>query len=138
MARYQVHLVVDREFRAADWQLPADEPVWIVDTVANQPSVSTMCRCRKGQDHLTGITTFRDSPDCSPEELAATLLPVIDLHHGEYSSVPPYDALHVIGARKSVELLAAAAAFGLIEVHGKELDFEMQRPHDAAEDCVSY
>jgi hypothetical protein len=128
----RVHLVVDRAFRAIDWQLPTNEPVWIVDTAANKPYVTESQRNRPGQDHRTGVSTFTDSPDSTPEVLAARMLPVIELHHGEYSANPPYDSLHVIGARKSAELLAGTSIMGLVEVIGQDFDFECRVPNDAS------
>ncbi len=71
MPRYPVHLVVDRAFRGCEWQLPLDEPVWIVETAANRPYVIESTKSRPGRDHLTGVTAFNDSPDYTAEELAA-------------------------------------------------------------------
>jgi hypothetical protein len=128
MPRYRVHLVVDRAFRACEWQLPLNEPVWIVETAANRPYVTESTKTRPGRDHLTGVTAFNDAPDSTPEELAERMLSIIDMHHGEYSANPPYDALHVIGARKSADFVAAAGAFGLSEVSGRDFDFELRIP----------
>ena len=132
MPRYRVHLVVDRAFRAGEWQLPLNEPVWIVETAENRHYVTESTKARPGQDHLTGVTPFNDSPESTPEDLAVRMFSTIDLHHGEYSAEPPYDALRVIGARLSPDLVAAAGAFGLSEVNGRDFDFELRLPQPLA------
>lgn len=126
MPRYRVHLIVDREFQACDWQLPLSEPVWIVETDANRPYVTESLKARQGLDHLAGVTSFNDTPTSSPEDLAIKMLSIIDLHHGEYSASQPYSSLHVIGARKSADLVAAADTLGLSEVSGQDFDFELR------------
>jgi hypothetical protein len=80
---------------------------------------------------LTGVTAVNDSADSTPEELAAEMLPTIDEHHGVCSANPPYDSLHVVGARMSADLLAAAGVFGLSEISGRDLDFELRMPEPA-------
>jgi hypothetical protein len=109
---YKVRIVVDAAFGEQLASLPAGEPVWVIDTPINAPLVHRLCRERKGEDHLTGITTFKPSADSFPEEEVIRMLDTLEDHHGEYSADPPYSILEIIGCGDSERLRSALAEFG--------------------------
>jgi hypothetical protein len=109
---YRVRIVVDRDFGEQLATLPCGEPVWVVDSHANAPVAHRLRRERRGENHLTEITTFHDSLDASAEDLVIGELDRIDLHHGEYSAAPLYSELEVIGCGPSPKLTDVLGELG--------------------------
>ncbi len=96
---HTVWVIVDRGFGERLDGLPLRVPAWVVQSSENSAAAARLRGERVSSSHLDGITTFADSPDLTPEELLVDNLATIDLHHGEYSSKPPYARIHVHGAQ---------------------------------------
>ncbi len=109
--RYKVWVVVDPAFGERLASLPAGEPVWVIDSADNTPVAHRLWQQRTGEDHLSGITTFKSS-GLPPEDEAAALLGTLEDHHGEYSADAPYSALEIIGCGVSDRLLSALSDYG--------------------------
>jgi len=60
----------------------------------------------------TGVTTFTAADDDTGSEACLKILETIDLHHGEYSSDPPYSVLETVGAPLSRLVKGAIEALG--------------------------
>jgi hypothetical protein len=110
-----VHVVVDPEYGEHLRNLPAGEPVWIVDSQVNRSAVNLSATERNERDHTTGITRFRFNPDETPEDWLIEELWTIDLHHGPYSHDPPYAWLNVIGTSWSTSIQEALDELGFFE-----------------------
>jgi hypothetical protein len=67
---------------------------------------------RHEENHLTGITTFKQDLALSPEEQAISMLEQVDLHHGEFSADPPYSILEVIGCTASDDIRQELQEYG--------------------------
>ncbi len=112
---YKVRLIVDRDFGERLSELPHEEPVWVVDSAVNTPVAHRLWRSeRSGESSLAGITTFKDSSDSAPEDIAIGVLEMVDLHHGQYSADPPFSVLEIIGCEVSDRLREALAEFDFI------------------------
>jgi hypothetical protein len=94
---YKVRIVVDREFGERLLALPRGEPVWIVDSPANEPVVQQLWNDSPDESHLTGITAFKDMEASSPEQMLIAELGAIELHHGPDSANPPFTLIEVLG-----------------------------------------
>ena len=116
--REKVYVVVDPHFGEKLALLPPGSPVWIVDTPANKPVAERIWRERPDENHLDGVTTFCIYSD-SPEENFLGELGTIDLHHGPYSSDPPYRRFKVIGVPVSEKIKLATAEYGFEEFRTK-------------------
>ena len=127
-APYKVHVVVDRDFGERLAELEPNVPVWIVDTPSNKTVAQRLWNERNQKNHLTGITTFRDSVSSSPEDLLVSELDTIDLHHGCYSSDPPYTILEVLGVPLSERIKTELAEYGFNEFHSTAGGFSAVRP----------
>lgn len=109
---YKVYVVVARDFGEQLAGLERGIPIWIVDSVANNPTIRRLWVERPNHDHLTGITAFNDVESASSTELLLSKLDSIDLHHGSYSASPPYTAIEIIGATLTEEVRKALGEFG--------------------------
>jgi hypothetical protein len=107
-----VHVILDQGFGERLENLPVHEAVWIVRSPANSRAAERLRVKRPGESHLNGITTFAAKPDTTPEGTLIGNLEVIDLHHGEYSSKPPYSAICVHGASLTETVKRALSEFG--------------------------
>jgi hypothetical protein len=95
---YGVHVIVDPDFGERLREIPAGEPVWIVDSEVNHPVIQAIWQETDQKDFMIGITSFRADPNCRPEDSLTSQLYAIDMHFGDQSSDPPYSFLNVIGA----------------------------------------
>ena len=109
--RYKVRVVVDPSFGERLASLPSEEPVWVIDSAQNTPVAHRLWQQRPGEDHLTGITTFKGS-GLPPDDEAAGLLGTIEDHHGEYSTDAAFSQLEIIGCGPSDRLIAALGDYG--------------------------
>jgi hypothetical protein len=125
---YKVSVVVDREFGEQLARLTPGAPVWIVDTPINKPVAQRLWREQPQNDSLTGITTFDFSNSASPEDIVASMLGAIDLHHGHYSADPPYTVIEVFGARLTDKLKAELSEYGFSEFEPGSTGFRAIRP----------
>ncbi|MBI5685419.1 MAG: hypothetical protein HZC54_10080 [Verrucomicrobia bacterium] len=109
---YRVRVVVDPAFGERLATLPANEPVWVIDSPSNTPVAHRLWKERPAANHLSGITTFQPSSESNPEDDLLAELDTIDLHHGYYSADPPYSILEVIGCAPSERVRATLTEFG--------------------------
>lgn len=110
---YIVAVVLDPDFGDRLRDLPAGMPVWIVDTPANRAAAETVWASRPGLKHGDGVTTFRIDRGLAPESWLTDVLPIVALHHGEYSHVPPYTGIEVFGAAVTPVVREALDQFGI-------------------------
>lgn len=103
----EVVVVIDPAFADRLIGLIGQAPIWIARSEANAPVVESL-RSR-GVD----ITTFRYDPALPPEQHLLSQLPAIDLHHGPYSSDPPYRVLKIIGVSLTAGVRDGLTALGL-------------------------
>jgi hypothetical protein len=109
---YRVHVVVDPLYGEKLRDLPADEPMWVVDTETNRPVIERLRKERCASSNLEGITSFKCGPQVSLEICFTDELPAVDLHHGEFSHNPPYSILNVIGVGLSDKIRTALEEYG--------------------------
>jgi hypothetical protein len=62
-----------------------------------------------------GITTFTVGEQDSAESMLLQVLPEVDLHHGVYSHVPPWDTLEIYGAAVTPAVREALDELGIIQ-----------------------
>jgi hypothetical protein len=112
-----VAVVVDPAFGDRLLALAGRVHVWIIDTPANKAAAESVWR-EGGAAYSSerGVTTFSAYQTASPDEIVASMLDTIDLHHGEYSHVPPWSVLEVFGANPTPRLVAALAELGFSRV----------------------
>jgi hypothetical protein len=125
---YKVSVVVDREFGEQLARLTPGEPVWIVDTPVNKPVAQRLWTEQPQSSSLTGITTFDASHSTSPEDIVASMLGAIDLHHGVYSAGPPFTVIEIFGARLTDKLKAELFEYGFSEFEPSSTGFRAIRP----------
>src|SRR5579859_6738140 len=112
---HKVIVIVDPDFGKKLRKLEPGVAVWIIDTPENASIVRELWKERPSPSHLTGITTFCAEAKDSPEDTLINELDTIDLHHGKYSSNPPYSKIEVIGANLSEKNRSALAQYGFQE-----------------------
>ena len=114
-----VVLVVDRAFSTRVHELPKETPVWIVDSPENRAAIAARLKEKKA------TTSFRDSPELTPADLAARLISTIEEHHGLHSQEPPFSRLIVIGAAVAPSLTSSLAEIGfrLVSTDESTLEF---------------
>jgi hypothetical protein len=127
-----VGIVVDLAFGERFQGLPAEMPIWVIDTVANR---GAMTECRSGGASVgsRSITTFVSLPNETPEEACERILSAVDTHHNALSQNPAYLGIEVFGARPTAALRQALGAYGLTVVEETEVRFVAQRPGWAQE-----
>jgi hypothetical protein len=125
MNPYRVILVVDRAFGTRVRELPEGTPAWIVDSPANHPAIVARWEEKKEKNHLVGLTSFRDSPQLSPADLAASMIEEIEMHHGVYSHEPPFSRLTVINVSAAPALTSnlEEIGFGFTSASDSTLEF---------------
>jgi len=109
---YRVFVVLDRVYGKRLSALSQRGPVWIVDTTLNRAVALQTWAAHPNGSHLNGVTTFKASDDCSPEDALINELSTIDLHHGSDSADPAYTELEVIGTTISNKVKAELSQFG--------------------------
>lgn len=125
---YKVYVVMAQDFGERLAGLSSGVPVWIVDTPINRPVAERMWKEHPSESHLTSITAFKAQGSSSAEDLFLNEMNTIDLHHGSYSSNPPYTALEVIGMPLSDRLRTELAEYGFNEFRPKSDGFVAIRP----------
>jgi hypothetical protein len=127
-AAYRVFVVLDRNYGARLTDLVEIGPVWIVDTPVNRAVAEKIWAADRCHSHLDGVTTFKFVPDSSEEDVVINKLETTDLHHGIYSSDPPYTILEIIGTPVTPRLKAELALFGFDTFEQTALGFRAVRP----------
>jgi hypothetical protein len=106
----KVILVLDRNYGAELSSVP-DGHIWLIESPSNlEAAASYWARHESTVEH--GVTTFKAADSESGSEMCLNILNTIDLHHGEYSSDPPYSVLEVVGAPLNHSVKAAIETFG--------------------------
>jgi len=108
----KVTLVLEPDFGDRLASLAAISHVWIIDTPANHTVASEYWAQNPKSEVETGIITFKSPENESRWESCLKMLDTIDLHHGEYSSNPPYSVFEVIGAPLTQALKSAIEGLG--------------------------
>lgn len=126
-ADYAVTVVVDPAYGHRLLAIPADMPVWIVDTPVNR-AAAQQAWSQRCTDHLHGVTTFKFRETDSAEDTLVSQLNTIDLHHGIYSAHPPYTVIDVIGAALSDRVKTEMGEFGFDKFHPTTSGFRAVRP----------
>lgn len=125
---YKVYIVVDREFGERLSGLDPDVPVWVISSPANRAVAERLLKNYHHENHLTGITTFKDSESASTEDLLVSELDTIELHHGFHSANPPYTVLEIFGTPLSERIKAELSRYGFNEFHPQSEGFSAARP----------
>jgi hypothetical protein len=101
-----VSLVLDPAFDHMNVRVRGSQHLWIVDTPENAEVVRTM----RADETGSGVTTFTEG--ASPEDDFASMLPVLDEHHGSVSG-GRIDTVEVFGLplTDAVEREAADAGY---------------------------
>ena len=79
-----------------------------------------------------GITTFTVNEQDSSEAMLLQVLPDVDLHHGEYSHVPPWDTLEIYGAVVTPPVREALGELGVIQYKSTPYGFVCSRSAQGA------
>jgi hypothetical protein len=114
---YAVAVVVDPAFGGRLSDLASRMHVWCIDTPDNRAAAEIVWhQNEQAQSIERGVTIFSADLTDPPDEIVASELDTIDLHHGEYSHIPPYSVLHVYGASPTSVLGEALAGLGFINI----------------------
>jgi hypothetical protein len=109
-AAHNVAVVVDPAFGNRLLELAGRVHVWLIDTPANRAAANVVTGSEDGVNSAEhGVTTFSASATEPPDAIVASMLEIIDLHHGRYSHSPPWSMLEVYGTGATPQLLAALA-----------------------------
>ena len=120
----KVILVLDRNYGEELSHRAAESHVWLIDSVANRGAASDYRALHGGSKD---VTTFTAADDDSPSETCLKVLDQIDLHHGEYSSNPPYSVLEVVGTGFSGPVKVAVEKLGFSRVEPTVNGFKASR-----------
>jgi hypothetical protein len=112
-----VAVVVDPAFAHRLSALAARLHVWIIDTPVYKAAAEALWReSGRAPSVKQGATTFSARRTDPPDEVVASMLGTIDLHHGEYGHVPPWSGLEVFGTNATPRLVAALAERGFSRI----------------------
>ena len=103
-----IAIVVDPAFGSRVDTLPADWPLWVAKTPINTPVVQVLRKTRPE----SSITEFTGDLKQEPTIWCVSVLQTVDLHHGPYSSDPPYRSLRVYGTPLTDDLREVLTQFG--------------------------
>ena len=123
----RVLLVLDRDYDGELASVPANTHVWLIDSPVNRQVAANYRALHEGSGVETGATTFKAADDDPPSETCLSVLNDIDLHHGEYSSNPPYSVLEVVGAQLSNSIQRAIEALGFSKFESTKNGFRATR-----------
>jgi hypothetical protein len=110
----KVTLVLEPDYGDRLASLAAVSHVWVMDTSANRTAALEYWAQNPKPKVETGITTFKSMEDESRWESCLKMLDTIDLHHGRYSSNPPYSVFDVIGCPLTKAVKSAVEDLGFI------------------------
>jgi len=109
---YRVYIVLDPHYGERLRDLPADEPIWVINSEQNHSVIQILWNERRGSSHLDGITSFKYNPKGNPEDWFITELSTIDMHHDRFSHDPPYTVLEAIGVTWSDKIKKTLKEYG--------------------------
>jgi len=98
---YRVHVIVDPCYAECIRSISPNQPAWVVDSADNRRALQYFRNDQRPPALSADITSFMVDHKAGPEDWLIAELPVIELHHGQLSHVPPYSVLNVIGVRWS-------------------------------------
>lgn len=124
----RVFVVLDRDYGQRITELAQTGPVWVIDTPANRTVAQQTWDASPNASHLEGVTTFKFQEDIPSEDILINELGMIDLHHGAYSSNPPYTVIEVIGIGISDKLQSGFNEFGFDQFVPTPQGFRAIRP----------
>ena len=110
--------------------------VWAVDSPAHRAAAERVWAGDPAHGTNRGITLFGWSPGGDLEGICRRVLVEIELHHGEYSQSPPYQAVEVLGCPLSDRLRSEFEEFGFSEFTSITEGFRAERPADACSGAV--
>ncbi len=119
--------MLERDFRKRPEAPSIRVPAWIVESESNTRLALRVWQERPGTSHLDGLTTFRAGEGDKPEVMFLAQIESIDLHHGRYSSDPPYNEIVSIGAVLTPSIRAALNDIGFEEHVPTEEGFTARR-----------
>jgi hypothetical protein len=122
-----VILVLARNYGAELSRVPMDGHVWLIESPANREAAASYRALQPESNVETGVTTFTVADDDTGSEACLKILETIDLHHGEYSSDPPYAVLEIVGAPLSRPVKKAIEALGFIRFESTDIGFRALR-----------
>jgi hypothetical protein len=122
-----VALVLDPNYGTKLNDLVRRMPVWVADTPENRSVTEELWKQYREAGSATELSIFKVNEDMSLEESCLSILNTIDLHHGEYSSDPPYDMLEVIGIAATPNIRNALSALGFATVIDSPAGFQASR-----------
>ena len=105
-------MIVDPSFGGRIREIPAGEPIWIVDTACNRLAYEAVRKERTQENHLVGLTSFKVDPAAHPEDWLISELETIDLHHGELSHDTPWSLINVLGVKWTERIGEELARYG--------------------------
>src|SRR5258706_7009537 len=108
-ANTSLAIVVDPDFGERLLSLANQMPVWIADTAANSAFLESLWA--RQSSARPNVTTFCIAGD-DVTRWCRGILPQVDLHHGEYSQSPAYNAVEVFGAAATPDLREAFSGYG--------------------------
>jgi len=80
----------------------------------------------------SSVTLYNAATSDSPEQEFLSWLSTVDLHHGEYSSEPPWEVMHVYGATITTELERALKEYGVDDITPTDFGFRACRQNNVA------
>ena len=124
---HKVTLVLNSDYGDKLASLAESSHVWVVDSIANRSAAAEYWSRNPKHRVEAGITTFQSSANESPLESCLKMLDTIDLHHGQYSSNPPYSIFEVIGCPLSKAVKSSIEAFGFRNFEATAEGFRARR-----------
>ena len=123
----KVIMIVDRNYTGDVASLATDGHVWLIESPANRDAAENY-RALNGESTVeNGLTIFKAADDDSGSETCLSMLETIDLHHGIYSSNPPYSVFEIVGAPLSRSVKTAIEALGFSRFEPTENGFRALR-----------
>jgi hypothetical protein len=119
-----IALVLDPKFEARLAGLAQEMSVWIVSSEENNAAVEHVRSLLGG---ATNITTLSVAGDETESDICLRALYAIDEHHGDTSSVTPYDRVMVFGGVPDMLTPQAMAELGLSNVARSDIGFTVEK-----------
>jgi hypothetical protein len=106
-----VTVIVSGDFAQLIPEIAKDSPVWAADTASSRAATQAF-RELQGLERQT-VSLYRSADQSNLLLNLAAAFPLIELHHGEYSTAPPYSGIVVIGLEPTVEIESMILQAGL-------------------------
>jgi len=116
-AEYRVAIVVDPAFGERLKSLAERMHAWVADTPINRRAAEKIWARTDALSIGRGVTTFRVTRSEPSDEWAASILPAVELHHGEHAHTPPVSRLEIHGAVLSPRLQDALHSIGFTDLN---------------------